>query len=84
MKLKFKADAFYNGELIFKAGEIYEVSEELGWAKRWLNRGAEEIVEPVKEIIETQKEPEQNKAVDVAPAKAKTRKGNKSSIEVEL
>lgn len=45
MKLKFLEDTFYRGELIFEKDKVYEVSEELGWAGRWLKRGAVEVVE---------------------------------------
>jgi hypothetical protein len=52
MKLKFKLDTFVSGELVFKAGEIYDVDNSLGSADRWLRRGVAEVVVetlPVKE-----------------------------------
>jgi hypothetical protein len=53
MKLKFNSDAWYNGQLMFESGKIYEVTEEFGFAQRWINRGAEEVVETViNEIVE--------------------------------
>lgn len=52
MKLKFNVDAWYNGVLLYKAGEIHEVKEELGFANRWLKRGAEVVLETEnKEVI---------------------------------
>lgn len=44
MKLKFHVDTFYAGQLVFEAGGIYEVSEEAGWANRWIKRGAEHVL----------------------------------------
>jgi hypothetical protein len=44
-KLKFHKDTFYNGQLLYKAGEIHEVTIELGFADRWIRRGAEEVFE---------------------------------------
>jgi hypothetical protein len=57
-KMIFKENKFANGELIFKAGEVYEVSEEGGSVARWLKRGGE-IVEndsPAKAPKEVSKE----------------------------
>lgn len=45
MKLKFNSDAWYNGVLLYEAGKTYEVKEELGFARRWINRGAEEVID---------------------------------------
>lgn len=39
MKLKFVADAIYDGNLVFKKDQICEVSDELGFASRWIRRG---------------------------------------------
>lgn len=38
MKIKFNEQKSYNG-IIYEAGKTYEISEELGMAKRWLDRG---------------------------------------------
>jgi hypothetical protein len=74
MKLKFNADAVYNGKIMYKAGKIYEVSEELGWAQRWIFRGAE-IVESDEVVVETSEEPVNNLKV---PAR---KNGTKKSKE---
>lgn len=65
MKLKFNSDAWYNGVRLYEAGKIYEVSEENGFAARWIKRGAEEVtmavpvLEPVVEpVIEPEKQPD--------------------------
>lgn len=51
MKLFFHADCWYNGKLLFKAGETHDVTTEANFAQRWLKRGAVEVtVESVKEI----------------------------------
>lgn len=42
--LRFKADGKINGEVVYKAGQVYEISDETGSATRWIKRGAE-IVE---------------------------------------
>jgi hypothetical protein len=57
MRLKFIADAYYNNELIYKTNEICEVSNELGFAMRWIKRGlAIEVAEPLVEpLIEFEK-----------------------------
>lgn len=48
MKLKFVKDAYYNGERKYLMGEIYEISDELGEATRWLKRG---LAEEFKEVV---------------------------------
>ena len=48
MKLKFKTDGIVNGVVEFKAGEIYEISDDKGSATRWIKRGAEVVVEESK------------------------------------
>jgi hypothetical protein len=47
MKLKFIADAYYNGEHKYKKGQIAVVPTEKGEANRWLSRG---IAIEVKEV----------------------------------
>lgn len=69
MKLKFNADGLVNGKVVFEAGKVYEISDELGSASRWIKRGAEvveegEVSEPlaskpeVKEEIKVESEEE--------------------------
>ena len=39
MLLKFLADAFYDGQLIYSKDQIVEVPNNLGFADRWIRRG---------------------------------------------
>jgi predicted peroxiredoxin len=53
MKIKFMKDVFYRGEKFASEGEIKEVSEDLGFAQRWIKRGHVEVKEEsIKEIVE--------------------------------
>lgn len=56
MKMKFNEDKFYNGELIYKAHQVYDISEDAGWADRWIRRGGvvvkEEVMAKDKEVIQ--------------------------------
>lgn len=56
MKLYFHADCWYNGKLLYKAGETHDVTTEANFAQRWLKRGAVEVVvvvvEPVVEVAQ--------------------------------
>lgn len=47
MKMKFSVDMFYDGKCIFEKDKVYEVSQEKGWADRWLKRGGVVVNEPV-------------------------------------
>lgn len=51
MKLKFKTDGIVSGEVVFKAGETYEISNDKGSADRWIKRGAEVVTEAPKEEV---------------------------------
>ncbi len=54
MKLKFVADAFYNGELTYKNGQVVEIDDKLGMASRWIKRGlAVSHVEEEKPILKS-------------------------------
>jgi len=45
-KAKFVKDGYVDGELVFKAGCVYEISDDLGSYSRWVRRGiAEEYIE---------------------------------------
>lgn len=44
-KVLFKTDGIVNGKVVFKAGEVYEISNELGSVSRWVKRGAEVVSE---------------------------------------
>ena len=61
MKLLFKTDGIIDGKVEFESGKIYEISDELGSATRWINRGAEvveadEVEKTIKEEIQEIKE----------------------------
>lgn len=45
MKLKFNVDGLVNGKVVFEAGKVYEIYDELGSASRWIKRGAEVVEE---------------------------------------
>lgn len=47
MKLLFKTDGIVNGQVEFEAGKVYEISDDLGSASRWIKRGAEVVSEDV-------------------------------------
>lgn len=51
MLLKFHADAYYNGELVFQAGKTYEVTEERDYANRWIRRGLATKVDKIPEPV---------------------------------
>ena len=53
-KLKFLVDGVVNGEVVFVAGETYDIPVETGSVTRWLKRGAVEVEEvlEVKEVAE--------------------------------
>jgi len=85
MKLQFTQDAWYNGELFAKAGEVKEVSEEFGFAQRWLKRGAVEVAEEkVKEEIKVEVKEEfsgqvaEDVIVDKPEVKEENKKGKTS------
>jgi hypothetical protein len=71
-KLLFKTDGIVSGEVVFKAGEVYDISDETGSATRWIKRGAEVVEE-----IEL-KAPEQVEVVK-KPFKKENKKEIKSS-----
>jgi hypothetical protein len=49
-KLLFTEDAFINGELVYKKGEIYDIAVESGSYSRWIKRGVAKPVGNVAEI----------------------------------
>lgn len=88
MKLKFIADAFYNGALKYEKGSIHEVCNELGEAQRWLSRHVavevlqEEIVDLSSEfpedIEESVNEAEEIFEEEAPPIKSKSKSKSKS------
>jgi hypothetical protein len=54
IKLQFDKDMFYGKDCIFKAGQVYDVKTENGWADRWIKRGGVEVidVEKVEPVVE--------------------------------
>jgi hypothetical protein len=89
MKLKFIADAYYNGVHVHKAGEVKEIDNSKGMAQRWLSRGIaveadevkEEIKEEVKEEIKEEVKEEIKEEVKEEAASAPRRKPTKNSKE---
>lgn len=85
MKLKFLDDAYVNGELAFKGGEIYDIDDKSGSATRWVKRGiaieaAEEVkveakVEVVAPVVDEDKE------VATAQEKVETKQGNSKRVK---
>lgn len=52
MKIQFSEDKYYNGELKYLSGKIYDIPEELGEATRWLKRGGVEVKDaPAQETV---------------------------------
>jgi hypothetical protein len=43
IKLYFSEDAYYKGELLYKKG-VHSIDTTLGWAARWISRGATLVV----------------------------------------
>lgn len=75
MRLRFNSNAVFNGKLLYRAGEVYEVPEENGFAMRWIRRGAEEVkpegIIPV-ESVESVEQTEVT-ATGITPTKRKKR-----------
>ena len=79
MLLKFHVDAQYNGEIVYKAG-VHEVPVENGWARRWINRGAE-IVEDSSKVVDISPNP-LNTTVEIKPTGKAQRQSKKKSLEI--
>lgn len=71
MLLKFHTDAIYNGEVVYTAG-IHDVPADKGWARRWLNRGAE-LVEETSKVVDLSTD-HVNTVVEAVATKEKTGK----------
>ena len=56
MKLKFIADAYYNGEHVYKKGQVVEIDNSKGMASRWLRRNLAVEVEQKYVELEVQAE----------------------------
>jgi hypothetical protein len=80
VKLRFKTDVMYDGKLLFAAGKIYDVTQENGWATKWINRGAEIIEE---DVVEIQEQKEQTNSIEVTPVK-RGRKKKTPDLSKEL
>jgi hypothetical protein len=85
MKLKFIADAYYNGVHVHKAGEVKEIDNSKGMAQRWLSRGiaveANEVKEEIKEEVKEEVKEEIKEEVKEEAASAPRRKPTKNSKE---
>jgi len=79
-KLLFKTDGIVSGEVIFKAGQVYDISDEKGSATRWIKRGAE-IVADESINLEVKAEAQVQEQVEVVkkPFKKENKKEIKSS-----
>ena len=76
MLLKFVSDAFYNGVIVFKKDEIHEISDELGYASRWVRRG---IAIPIESEVDFSKKEEYQEI----PKKIETR-GRKKAVKPDI
>lgn len=74
MKIKFNEQKSYNG-IIYESGKTYEISEELGMAKRWLDRGC---TAGTGEALADPNSPAPVKKPEVVKVEKKPSKGNKS------
>lgn len=83
MKLKFHEDKWYQGELVYRKDEIAEVTEENGFAYRWIRRGAvkveEEAAESTPSLGEDKKPADLPKVKPVANHSNKNKNKNDSS-----
>jgi len=75
LKLKFNADAWYNGKLIYRKDSVHDVTTEGNFAQRWLKRGAEIVEEAVPVAVVEEVAPVV--AEEVAPAPVETRQSKK-------
>jgi hypothetical protein len=68
IKLKFLCDTYYDGKLLFIKGQVYDVDTALGFAERWIKRGAIEVgsAEDVPVVEESPAPIELEKAEDIA------------------
>jgi hypothetical protein len=75
MLLKFNFDGVYNGELLFEKGKTYDVSEENGFASRWIRRGAEQVKKGITDqSVDSAEESKQDSKVNKVYPVAKRRK----------
>ena len=84
MKLKFIADAYYNGEHVYKKGQVVEIDNSKGMASRWLRRNLaiefeDKKVEVVEEVVE-EVSPEEV-VVEIEEVKVESPKRRKSKKE---
>ncbi len=90
-KLLFKTDGIVSGEVVFKAGQVYDISDETGSATRWIKRGAEIVDEPIKpipakqEVVQVEESPKEeiNEPIEsnVEVVKKPLKKENKKEIK---
>jgi hypothetical protein len=77
-KLKFLVDGVVNGEVVFKAGEIYDIPVETGSVTRWLKRGAVEVEEVLDEV---EKKTEQEEIEISTPKEVRIKSKKSKTIE---
>lgn len=89
-KAYFIKDGFVDGELVFKKGETYELSEKSGSHSRWIRRGI--AIDPVEqgkelEVVELKETVETvEKTAETKPEQAKkgqAGKGHKKHAQVD-
>lgn len=79
-KLLFKTDGIVSGEVIFKAGQVYDISDDKGSATRWIKRGAEIVAdEPAKPEVKAEAQVQEQVEVVKKPFKKENKKEIKSS-----
>ncbi len=86
MKLKFLKDTYYGDKLFAKEGEIKEVSEELGFAARWIKRGAQVVSEQqvaVKEAVVKEEPKKEEPAEKVEVVEEEKAVDNKSGKKIK-
>lgn len=93
MRLKFIADAYYNGVHAHEVGKIYDLDDSLGYASRWIKRGVAVKVEDEPEVlppaIEEPKQEveilvEQKQTINVEPKPRSSKKKAKYSMGAEV
>lgn len=87
-KLLFKTDGIVSGEIVYKAGQVYDISDEKGSATRWIKRGAEVVTESPKkqeavkeEKVEIAEEIKAESKEQVEVVKKAFKKENKKEIK---
>ena len=79
-KLLFKFDAIVDKKIVYRKGQVYDISNESGSADRWIKRGAQIIEEsPEKEVEATHETSEDSEEVVNEGPKKENKKEKKSN-----